>query len=234
MSSPETPTPVKPSTSTARDVERWQRRLLPYMSRFLVVLALGFVLVSLFDEYQMRSFLKQESTKNALPLVQAAIEGSKSAQKAPPLDPSVVMQQSLLLLEASAMDRRYSQATTLLMSRIWTRQLAFLTGMVLVFIGAVFILGKLSETTTDVSLGTEQWKGAISSSSPGLILAAFGTVLIAISLIVQPKIEVQDRPVYFVTMGMVRSSNSQATADEGKIDTGPINPGLDTSPTPTK
>ena len=145
MSSPEAPSTPHASASSASDLARWQRKLLPYMTRFLVILALGFVALTLFEEYQMRSFVKNESAKSALSLVQDVIGASKSIQKPVVLDDTEVMQQSLLLLEASAMDKRYSHASALLMSRIWTRQLAFLTGMVLVFIGAVFILGKLSE-----------------------------------------------------------------------------------------
>lgn len=126
------------------------------------------------------------------------------------------------------MDKRYRQASALLMSRIWTRQLAFMTGMVLAFIGAVFILGKLSEARTDVSLGDDHWKTAISSSSPGLILAFFGTVLLGTALIVQPKIEVQDRPVYFMTMGLVRNTKPArpAAGNSAQPDTGAIDPGL--------
>ena len=82
-------------------------------------------------------------------------------------------------------DRR---ATALLMSRIWTRQLAFITGVVLAFIGAVFIIGKSSENKTDANLGGPHWQAGISSTSPGLILGFFGTVLMAVALVVQPQV----------------------------------------------
>jgi hypothetical protein len=240
MSSPEIPSPpalhAHDSATDGRDLARWQRKLLPYMTRFLVILALGFFALTLFDVYQMQSFVKNGSTESALSRVEEVIRASKANGNPESYNPAVVVQQSLLLLEANAMDKRYSQASALLMSRIWTRQLAFLTGMVLAFIGAVFILGKLSEAKTDVSVGADRWKGAISSTSPGLILAAFGTTLIAISLIVQPKIQVQDRPIYFVTMGLVKNAGSQTTTQESKgdEDIGPINPGLDSPATKPK
>src|SRR5215471_3551722 len=105
-------------------------------------------------------------------------------------------QDSLLLLESDALDKRYHQASALLMSRIWTKHPSFLTGMVLALLGATFILGKLSEGTSNISGGGAGWKADISSASPGIILAFFGTVLLSISLVVQPPIEVEDKPVY--------------------------------------
>jgi hypothetical protein len=215
------------STSDSRELSKWQRRLLPYMTRFLVLLAIGFFGLCIYDVYETRSFVSSETSERALLRIEQLLDPKAGAQPSSRVSIDL-LQQSLLLLEADAMDKRYRQASALLMSRIWTRQLAFLTGMVLAFIGAVFILGKLAENKTDVSLGAEQWKGAISSTSPGLILASFGTLLITVSLIVQPNIEVQDRPIYFVTMGVVRNPNASADKLENSRDkdAGPINPGL--------
>lgn len=232
MSSPpmaETPASSFPqSSSDSRDVARWQRKLLPYMTRFLVVMAIGFFAFSLYDMYAMRAFIKNETSGSIRSRIEEIVRPSTSPQSSS--SAFDVVQKSLLLLEADAMDKRYRQASALLMSRIWTRQLTFMTGMVLAFIGAVFILGKLSEAKSDVSLGAEHWKGAISSSSPGLILAFFGTALIATSLIVQPRIEVQDRSVYFGKMGLVKIPANQAAKQDvtSKTDAGPINPGLST------
>jgi hypothetical protein len=214
-----------PSQSETRELARWQRRLLPFMSRSLVVLALIFFGLSVYDVYEMRSFVRQDTTQSARSRVEELLHANKAGL---PASGGVdLVQQSLLLLEADSMDKRYRQASALLMSRIWTRQLAFMTGMVLAFIGAVFILGKLSEARTDANFGNDHWKAAISSSSPGLILAFFGTVLIGTALIVQPKIEVQDRPVYFMTMGVVRQAKAGTAAETPSIpDPGAIDPGL--------
>jgi hypothetical protein len=217
-----------PSQSETRELARWQRRLLPFMSRSLVVLALIFFGLSVYDVYEMRSFVRQDTTQSARSRVEELLRANKAGL---PASGGVdLVQQSLLLLEADSMDKRYRQASALLMSRIWTRQLAFMTGMVLTFIGAVFILGKLSEARTDANFGNDHWKAAISSSSPGLILAFFGTVLIGTALIVQPKIEVQDRPVYFMTMGVVRQGSATVTGNPPIPDPGAIDPGLTESP----
>ena len=106
------------------------------------------------------------------------------------------MEHSLLLLEADALDKRYHQAGGLLMSRIWSRQLAFITGMVMAFVGSAFILGRLSEDPTDISGGAGEWKVAITSASPGIILSFFGTVVIVASLFVRATLDVNDGPAY--------------------------------------
>jgi hypothetical protein len=191
-----------------RELLRWQRKLLPFMSRFLVALAVGFFAITLFNMYEMRSFIKSESSEAIRTKVEELLR-VKTGEPGARLD---LAQQTLLLLEADALDKRYRQASALLMSRIWTRQLAFITGMVLSFIGAVFIIGKLSEKPSDVNLGAADWKAGISSTSPGLILAFFGTVLMGIALVVQPQVEVQDRPVYFMTMGIVKNATTPAAA----------------------
>ena len=103
------------------------------------------------------------------------------------------------MLEADALEKRYRQASALLMSRIWTRRLAFSTGMVLALIGAVFIIGKLSETPSKLGFEGTGAKASIDSASPGLNLAFMGVVLMAIALVVQLKIEVQDKAIYFLS-----------------------------------
>jgi hypothetical protein len=102
----------------------------------------------------------------------------------------------LSLFEANALLRRYHQAGVLLISRIWTRYLGFVTGTILAMVGAAFILGKLRESSS--SLGTESalWKLSISSASPGLILAALGTVLMLATLATNLDMQVTDGLVY--------------------------------------
>jgi len=222
------PAPVLRPTHTpseTRQLAKWQTRLLPFMTHSLVLLALIFFGLSIYDVYEMRSFVRSDNTQSNRSRVDELLRANKAGTPSTGVD---LVQQSLLVLEADSMDKRYRQASALLMSRIWTRQLAFMTGMVLAFIGAVFILGKLSESRTDVNLGNESWKTSISSSSPGLILAFFGTVLIGTALIVQPKIEVQDRPVYFMTMGVVRNAKAGTPPAENPElpDPGAIDPGL--------
>ncbi|SRR5260370_24545986 len=117
----------KPSSEAqrARDLEiiRWQRRLLPFMSRFLVVLAIGFFAISLVDMYEMHNSI--QGTENT----RAKVEQLLQAKGNEPRGQVDVVQQGLLLLEVAALENRYRLASSLLTSRIRTRQLSFITGM---------------------------------------------------------------------------------------------------------
>jgi hypothetical protein len=185
---PAAPQPAASASATVvevRELAMWQRKLLPFMIRFIIATAVAFFLLTGYNVYQMQQFISSENSGNLAGRVEKMVHAGNSTQI---LSSGESIQQSLLVLEAAAMESRYRQASGLLMSRIWTRQLAFLTGMVLAFLGSVFILG------------TDALKGAISSASPGLILAFFGTCLMAIALVIQQPIQVQDRPLYFGTL----------------------------------
>jgi hypothetical protein len=193
-----------------QELLRWQRRLLPFMTRFIVVLALAFFALSVFHLFEIGRFVEAEHGATIRTVLQEQIAKETSNNSAPSADQSY--RQALVLLEAEAMDRRYHQANALLMSRIWTKQLAFITGMVLAFLGAMFILGKLSEARTTLTAGASDWKTMISSSSPGIIMAFFGTVLLVVALVVQTTIAVQDNPVYVYGVALRQGAGVSSVA----------------------
>jgi len=206
----------------SKELVQWQRRLLPFMTRFIAALAIIFFGLTVFDLVQVRKFMEVEHGTDIRTAIQQQI--SKESAAIPLLTPDQAYRQSLLLLEADALDRRYHQASALLMSRIWIKQLAFMTGMVMAFLGAIFILGRLSEGRSTISGGVSDWKTTISSSSPGIILAFFGTVLLNVSLLVQTTISVQDSPVYVYGVALKQGASltiSSAGADEKKVDKAP-------------
>ncbi len=186
------------------------------MTASIVVLAMAFFAFSVYNAREVLGFIEKRGSERVRPQIEKVYDTGQRRGGS--------LEHSLLLLEAEAMDKRYAQASALLMSRIWTRQLTFITGMVLAFIGAVFILGKLREDATTATLGSETWKSAITSSSPGLLLAFFGTTLIALAVLVQPQIGVQDRPVY---IAVAMQAPSGAVHDEAIDLLGPpLDPGL--------
>jgi hypothetical protein len=133
--------------------------------------------------------------------------------------PDDVIRRGLLILEADALDRRYHQASALLMSRIWAKNLAFMTGMILAFIGAIFILGKLSESPSAVKGGGSNWNVSITSASPGILLAFFGTTLVALSIIIHENIDVHDGTAYLRSV-VLQNESQTAPADpaSGAVD----------------
>ena len=188
---------VSEVSATSPDVVRretivWQRGLLPFMTYFVVTMAVAFFLFSGFHVYEVTRFIQEDQRQSIRTAVQAEI----SRPLATPLTATDLTNNALILLEADTLDKRYHQAGGMLMSRIWSRQLTFITGMVLAFVGAVFILGKLSESSSQISGETAQMKLAITSASPGLILTFLGTSLIMASLFVASNLDVADGAAY--------------------------------------
>jgi hypothetical protein len=101
-----------------------------------------------------------------------------------------------LLLESDLVERRYRQANSVILARLWTRYLGFLTGMVLALVGALFVLGRLQEPATQVRAEAGDIKAVIATSSPGLVLAFLGAILMAISLVVEFEVETRDASTY--------------------------------------
>ena len=123
----------------------------------------------------------------------------KSMEQANPAlagDSEHVRWKTLLLLEEQTIEHRYAQVNATLMLRAWTRHLGFLTGMILAFVGAIFILSKLSESETRLSAEGGGAKGALATSSPGLVLAVLGTVLMVVTLTTSFEFSTRDVPVY--------------------------------------
>jgi hypothetical protein len=134
----------------------------------------------------------------------------QSIERTPVLDPSVILgaekdswQQTLpaefkalAILEAGALDRRYHQANVLLMSRVWARYLGFVTGMILALVGAVFILGKLREDSSEISAQGAGGGLSMRSTSPGLVLATLGVALMAMTIVTHHEITTTDSPIY--------------------------------------
>src|SRR5262249_28618547 len=153
------------------ELARWQRTLLPVMTLFVIAMAAAFFVLSTKTLSGVGTFIQAEHGE----LRDQIKDITGHSQQT--VTPDDQIRRGLLLLEADALDRRYHQASALLMSRIWAKHLAFMTGMIMALIGAIFILGKLSESPTSVSGEAAQWKLAITSASPGIMLAFFGTAL---------------------------------------------------------
>lgn len=197
----------------ARALERWQERLLPFMTIFIIVMALSFFVFSGVHLYQLTEFIEAEHGQNIREQVVAQIAATDPSSRTA----EDTWRNSLLLLEADTLDRRYHQAATLLMSRVWSRQLAFVTGMMMAFIGSVFILGKLTETASNISGEAQGWKVAVSSASPGIILSLFGTVLLIASMVVRSTLDVSDGPAYVNFVGMPSQRSTPTDAPPGGV-----------------
>jgi hypothetical protein len=102
----------------------------------------------------------------------------------------------LAILEEESLGERYRQGHYSLVSRSFKQFLGFFTGIIMVIVGAVFILLKLREKVdADVSKG-ESWKVSLVTNSPGVVFGFLGATLIAIASSNNDKITIRDSGLY--------------------------------------
>ena len=205
------------SQTSSNDDKRqeWQLRVLPFMVRIIIGLALFFFLATMYQLYELNTRIEQNPMLEESELLLA--EGP---------EPSFIERQwrSLVLLESHILQQRYHQANVLLMARIWVRYLGFVTGMMLSLIGAVFILGKLREPGTELTLEGRgdssnvpgNLKVQLVTQSPGIVLVTLGSVLMLVTILVHHEIEVNDAPVYTSVSAVGQSA--QSSSDPAKLD----------------
>jgi Trk-type K+ transport system membrane component len=174
---------------------QWQRKLLPLMVTVLLGLTGIFVVTSYLEFQDFKRRLEAPNQSNEWKIILAP---SRSLQE----DQSTAFQytkwRALVLLERESLHQRYNHSNTIILARMWTRYLGFLTGMILAIVGAVFILGKLKETESQLGAEANSIKFSITSSSPGLILSTLGTILILTTLIIKTDATVSDGNIYLM------------------------------------
>jgi hypothetical protein len=182
------------AASTDADERRlWQRRLLPLMSRMVVGLTVFFFVATFVQLLLLQAEIRPRSSiKPSDAILQLTVPENASI----PDRLLIVRLRAQAELEVQLVERRYHQATILLMSRIWTRYLGFITGMILCLVGAAFILGRLQETTSELGVGPRTAPLTLKTASPGLILAALGTALMLVTAVTRERIDVVDAPLY--------------------------------------
>ena len=165
----------------------WQKRILPFMITVIAALALFFVVATFWQLNKLNTEIAQSPKLNLTPVLESKISDEDNFQ---------AQWKALVILEGNTLERRYHQATVLLMSRLWIRYLGFLTGMIISLIGATFILGKLRESTSHIEGEGGGGKLSVNTASPGIILALLGTCLMIIAMVTNPAIEVKDSRTY--------------------------------------
>lgn len=186
-----------------RHLLNWQRRMASFMSASVIVAAVFFAVITV---WQFASF----STDSATPTeVQSDLWGPQA------IAPSTYREQlelanarAAFALERELIIRRYNQANLTLTTRLWTRLMGFITGMILALVGAAFILGKLSEDFSEATAKAgppgQEWMFSVRSASPGIVLVVMGTVLMALSISIQATYSVEDKAIYFGRVGQAR------------------------------
>ncbi|PCI88250.1 MAG: hypothetical protein COB24_03935 [Hyphomicrobiales bacterium] len=103
-------------------------------------------------------------------------------------------------LEADTISARHSRVASLLATRTWLRFMSSMFGAILIVIGATFVLGKISDKGNKIDVNGGGIKAVLDTSSPGLILAFIGAILMSWPLAAGQEITTKDRASfgYFV------------------------------------
>jgi hypothetical protein len=93
--------------------------------------------------------------------------------------------------------------------------------MILAIVGAVFIIGKIREDTTNIEGSVaDQTKLKLASSSPGVIFGVLGTILMLTTLLQHTDISVRDAPLY---LRAPIELSTDKTSNINQLDTHEIN-----------
>lgn len=193
----------KPSANQLQldlSLNKWQKNMQPLMKQLIVGLALFFFIASCAQLFYLHRTIEQSPKLDLEKYISTFSAGKPlSSTKHEKLK-----FYTLILLENNALERRHHQANVLLMSRVWVRYLGFVTGMILAMVGAIFILGKLQEPSTELGAKSNVTEINLKSSSPGIILTALGVVLMLTTILTHHEIEVRDLAVY--TRNIIQSN----------------------------
>jgi hypothetical protein len=197
-----------------KTLERWQERLLPFMLAVILLLALFFFVASLVQLYTLQQHILETAPLTAFDLPDLPAQLAAQSIHDPETTLAAGRFQTLALLDLYALQRRHHRASVLLMAREWVRYLGFVTGMILAFVGAVFILGKLREEETEASAEGPAGKLGLRTTSPGIFLVTAGVVLMIVTISTHHEIYVTDSPVFTQVDALMRSGRAEVTDKE--------------------
>jgi hypothetical protein len=202
---------AKPLLSESSQLWAWQSRLLPFVVAVLSLLTLFACVANVLQVYQVEKHIESEHDVKINDLLPAIIPGTPTASE----QLFYARWRTLVAMEANAMESRYHQANMILMTRVYIVFLGFTTGMVLAMVGATFIVAKLRETEAKVEGGAANWKISLTTASPGLVLALFGTVLMLATIWARTEISVRDKSVYLgESFDMLQPSSAPVSPGE--------------------
>lgn len=191
------------ATAKANALIKWQTSLLPFMTKTLIFLAIFFFTITIVQLYFLQKNIMNNPKINVIePLRQLSNDTDHSHA-------ALVENQRLkmmVILEAGSVENQFHQAKLSLMSRVWITYVGFVTGMIMAMVGSVFILGKLSTSMASVAADMGANKISISSTSPGLILAFLGTILLACALVINHRINSTYTSIYIKDNDLIRSN----------------------------
>lgn len=208
---------IDPSQSLTQQSAKnhWQTKLMPWMIAMPTLLILLFVYLATMQLKKFDSILENKNSSVIDEITQdKSLDLSEFKNSM-----DYVRWVTLVKMEERSLNRRYTQGGVLLAARVFTKYLGFFTGMILAIVGAVFIIGKLQEQTTELEgeIGNGV-KGKLSSSSPGIIFGVLGTILMISTILQHNEITVSDQPLYLNSTNLYLNTAGQDAKKPDKED----------------
>jgi hypothetical protein len=173
------------------DVKHWQARMAPFMIAAVIFAALFFAVATIWK------FGDMEARTLRPPPVSAPTWTGATSPKDFDQQMQLAELQASYSLEADLIARRYDGGNLAFISRLWTRFMGFVTGMILALVGAAFVLGKLETEKGEIEAAARGISVAMRTTSPGLLLAFLGTLLMGLSIALPVTVHVKDGAIYF-------------------------------------
>lgn len=123
---------------------------------------------------------------------------------------------ALLLLEHDAQHLRTKRAQSLVGARLFVQSIAVIAGISLLVMGSSIVFARIKTTPSQINAQNNSSSFSFGTSSPGLILALFGTVLIVSALTVSlySKTLTTDVPVFLGKTSNVGSPQGNRLSPE--------------------
>ena len=165
---------------------RWQVKLLPFVILVLTVLIIAFLVLGSFYAFSI-------NRKNDIMIDNHFSQFQSINHEWKNLSEESL---ALMVLEEKSMNYRFVQSINTNKYNVWMRFTMYLIGTIMCFIGSIFILSKISEDESNFAGEGGGLKLNLSSSSPGLLLAFFGSVLITVGIYKTNSFDFNDAPRY--------------------------------------
>lgn len=164
--------------SSGASVAAWHRLLLPFALPIVIGMAIFFAVASTIQFYQVMASI--EPAPPAATAMAAIADFEKSGAIG---DRAGHIRWKVdVLLREQAQQARAGRASSTLLVSLWTRNLGFMTGMVLAILGATFIMWRLGDEGSELTASGAGVNASLKTASPGIVLVALGTVLMGLAM----------------------------------------------------
>lgn len=123
--------------------------------------------------------------------------------------------QVLALAERDTILQRNLRARAALATRTWLYFMCLIFGTILAVIGVSFVLGRIA-APVDANIEGSGFKLTLVTSSPGLIIALFGCLLVGTPIVMQTDISVNDSSAYLYPRSVAITGEVGVTEESSK------------------